>query len=1430
MRISPRHTQELAASAIDPKLAQLNCESYEPGDRIYDRFFAGTDINKVSRRTWKDAQWNYIRKAWGHLESGALVFTGVDPDSNWESEMLWMRVKPDKPKTYLNEEKGKFETRKYESPPGTPTRVMYFKIEVEQWEKIAQEYNLQKESPWLRAIAAAAKKNDLSTLLAKWRESGDSLKTGSNGNKMGGMGFSSSCSTRSTRLTALSKLKLLLEKNTQELDLLESGNPTPDALSALSLFVENLPSSEIVPSFWQWMQEHPEVPITYTEGEKKALSLLSRGQVAIALPGIWNGQRKVKDENGEDVTDERGRKIRILHPDLERLAVEGRTIYFAFDRDDKLKTRRNVAKAISATAWLLKERGGNIKVVVWDGRRGKGVDDFIFNGGDIQTAYQLALPLELYSVKQHCELTYPTTQIELTSEKPYLGQHEIPIPENVKLMGIKAPKGAGKTEWLARREEKDNDGSIIDRIPGIVDRINRAFEENYGRPMPVILLTHRRNLGAALAERFGLPVAHELFEAGEGKLFGYALCVDSMHKRSQVRFDPSAYENAIVIIDECEQVLWHLLDANTEVAKHRVEILKNYRLLLSNVLNSEHGRVIVADADLSDVSLNHILDVTEMRNQIQPFVVEAKQLVEQGKRKCYHFNGRNPDRWFYALVKAIERGERPLIMVSGQQSKTTWGTQSLERRIRELCPFASVLRIDSDTTKQPGHRAYGCMSCLDDVIYGYDAVIASPSIETGVSIEDKGGHFTSVWGLSWGLQTEEAFRQALARLRTDVPRYVWCTHTSALGRIGNGSLTPYHLLKSGLQKTEVVLRQLKKSDADIQEWLYDFQSPSQKAWSELAARINGGMLAYRDAVLRGLHGEGYEIRPFEFVESGDTTNEIDLSCCINSLDPIDFIDSFEEDGDRINSSESEIDSLDPRDGTDSFEEDDARVDAGEFDRECEPRSPSYFERGFEVKPSEDELKEVVSSLKESRDRNWHEHNQAVANAEPLTDGKYETLRRANDLTQEERQQVRKFELEQRYGGNLTPELLTQDDKGVYPQWALHYRLTAGREFVQAKDGHHIDGAIERDGALWFVDTNRRCKLPTVAALEAIGFGVIIQELMKNPDREWRDDDPLLATLVKKHKRHPELKEFISIPVNPKYADRPIPVVNGYLRMLGMKLEAIRKERVEGVQHKVYQLAAADKEGLAIGLADGRMEIFQRWAARDRAFIEKWEREKAENEAIRVQQNAVQDTARTIPRESKSSNPPLTQTEQGFEGESKSPYIEINIGDLNSGSNEIRNAGYPSGRSSQSQPRDREQNPPPPQNIAPQSSGGGGQRSPENAAENDPLKARGGGDVGATFSGWKGLVGRVAVEIADLPDYLRSRWEEVRGMMLQVDCEPWIKNSEIGDWWLWVNTWRGGKRTGCVAIPLNWFEGTIAPTSRSFGVVSSNAHRAIRFGN
>ncbi|MFM5962862.1 MAG: DUF3854 domain-containing protein, partial [Dolichospermum sp.] len=44
--------------------------------------------------------------------------------------------------------------------------------------------------------------------------------------------------------------------------------------------------------FWEWVLNH-DIPITITEGAKKAAALLSCGIVAIGLPGINSGYRKI---------------------------------------------------------------------------------------------------------------------------------------------------------------------------------------------------------------------------------------------------------------------------------------------------------------------------------------------------------------------------------------------------------------------------------------------------------------------------------------------------------------------------------------------------------------------------------------------------------------------------------------------------------------------------------------------------------------------------------------------------------------------------------------------------------------------------------------------------------------------------------------------------------------------------------------------------------------------------------------------------------------------------------------------------------------------------------------------------------------------------------------------------------------------------------
>ena len=106
----------------------------------------------------------------------------------------------------------------------------------------------------------------------------------------------------------------------------------------------------------------------------------------------------------------------------------------------------------------------------------------------------------------------------------------------------------------------------------------------------------------------------------------------------------------------------------------------------------------------------------------------------------------------------------------------------------------------------------------------------------------------------------------------------------------------------------------------------------------------------------------------------------------------------------------------------------------------------------------------------------------------------------------------------------------------------------------------------------------------------------------------------------------------------------------------------------------------------------------------------------------------------------------------------------------------------------------------------------GEKSQIESPPADPLLEKGVGSEPQLQSNpipqWRGLMGQLVERMPEmpyLPGWLQQRWEDLRGMTLVVDGEPWLQNCETNDWQVYVNTYRGDKRVGCVSIPVNWFE-------------------------
>ncbi len=581
---------------------------------------------------------------------------------------------------------------------------------------------------------------------------------------------------------------------------------------------ENYQSLPFV-DFWRWVRENTQIPIIICEGAKKAAAILSCGYVAIGIPGVWGGRRQPKDEYGEN------NGAPYLIPQLATYAQSGRRIYFCFDADVKRTTVRSVNGAIAKTAKLLSLRGCEVRVMGWHLALGKGIDDVLaaYGRDQFDTIYCDALKLDEWNTKQLRRLTYTP---DLNLNQRYLG--ELAIPLGKQLIGLKSPKNTGKTHLLQ----------------WLTDPIIRAGERR------VLVITHRVQLATQLVKKLGLPFITEVKQTEQGSHFGMGLVIDSLHPKSQAKFNPDEWKGCWLILDEIMQLIWHLLSSST-CQTDRVAIIKNFKRLLQNVINYG-GKIFIADADLNDIGIDFIKGL--LGQEIDTFLVENTfQFVEPWQVNLVQ--GNNPAQLVKILTQKLENGDKCFVALSGQRASSKWGSRNLEAYYKKLLPHLRILRIDSKSTTTLGHPAFGCTDDLNEVIKNYDLVLTTSTIETGVSIEEK--HFDYVFGIFQGVQTTDGVRQHLSRYRPPVPRYIWLNPVG-INRVGNGSNSVKALLAGEYIKNKANIKKL--VDLGFEESIEgNFESICINTWAKLGAIINDGMNTYESQIIRDLKSEGHII-------------------------------------------------------------------------------------------------------------------------------------------------------------------------------------------------------------------------------------------------------------------------------------------------------------------------------------------------------------------------------------------------------------------------------------------------------------------------------------------------------------------------------------------------------------------------------------------
>jgi Domain of unknown function (DUF3854) len=569
-------------------------------------------------------------------------------------------------------------------------------------------------------------------------------------------------------------------------------------------------------SFWDWLAQHPEIPITVTEGGKKALSLLSQGFVAIALYGASGGYRKQLDEQ------------RSLILDLTRFTVPGRAITLAFDQDEKAQTRNKVAKVLLRFGGLLQAAGSTVTVATWDGRQGKGVDDLIANAGVAawQVAAREALSLEHWQIWQRLEhrLSYAVNLRVATADLSTLDLTAIPAEG---LVAIASAKGTGKTKLIAELvKESDKTLAALHRIALAKNLSNR------------LRLDYRGDLDKVNGE----------FINGSAYTLRIGFCVDSL-----LTIDPSKFVGCELILDEVVQVIRHLLTSST-CAKDgkRPALLARLRELIQGA-----KRIIVADADLDNATLSYLHD---LRGESSPvFLIQNDQPPQGYPVRFIHSSDRSVIT--QDLLKDIEGLELGKVIFVTTDSRGT--SKQIARLIAQCHADKRVLLLNAETSGGEAERRF--MLNPDAILSQgeYDIIICSPSMATGVSIEAQA--ITKVYGIFIGCSSTDAdMAQALGRVRDPIERIIWCARRgSNFAKVSRS--TNFIELKSHLHQattaTVSLVRSSLREDTLQGFQAYDWSSdPHVNLFSRIATDQNFAMLHLREALLVRLRYEGNQVQ------------------------------------------------------------------------------------------------------------------------------------------------------------------------------------------------------------------------------------------------------------------------------------------------------------------------------------------------------------------------------------------------------------------------------------------------------------------------------------------------------------------------------------------------------------------------------------------
>ncbi len=246
------------------------------------------------------------------------------------------------------------------------------------------------------------------------------------------------------------------------------------------------------------------------------------------------------------------------------------------------------------------------------------------------------------------------------------------------------------------------------------------------------------------------------------------------------------------------------------------------------------------------------------------------------------------------------------------------------------------------------------------------------------------------------------------------------------------------------------------------------------------------------------------------------------------------------------------------------------------------------ESGYEVSHfrEEDKTSETLvnESLNQTRQSNYQTYKEDVSDVEKPTPEILEELKHKRTKTKTERLQERKGKLENRYGVEVTPDLVEKDDKGWYNKLTLHYYLTIGNKYLAHRDKQSLETLTASSKGFAFKPDINKCTLSAkVKALEELDIKQFL-----NPFALFTASS-LAGWLEKMIQYRYEILMLLGVTIHPT-DDTAIAVAQRILSKLGLKLNKLYTRGSRKDKQRVYGGCQLDH--------DGREAIFENWLSRD----------------------------------------------------------------------------------------------------------------------------------------------------------------------------------------------------------------------------------------